>query len=202
MSKWRTVSIRQELAAAAKRTLETTPCKSLSEFVSEAIRLRLDELKHNQSQEKIAEKQIEYPVIHERLLYSPNHMWTMITPEGNIRIGLSRYTQKSLKGITNIQIKPVGSKVIRGKSFGFIETWIFRIDLYAPVSGRVDKINKDLQDRPILINEDPYEAGWIAEIKSDNIITLEEELRGLMSPKQYKIWAIRQQHFARVKTSA
>jgi len=63
--KWRTVHVRRELAATVKRTLETSSHRarthSLSEFVSEAIRLRLDELK--QRHEKIAEKQAEYPMI-------------------------------------------------------------------------------------------------------------------------------------------
>lgn len=198
MPKWRTIRIRQELAVAAKRTLETSQYRSLSEFVSEAIQLRLDELK--QSHKDIAGKHAEYTVIHERLLYTPNHMWAIVTPEGNIRVGASHYAQTHLKGITNIQIKPVGSKVDGDKPFGFVETWMFKFDLHAPVSGKIAKINKTLQDKPAIINEDPYEAGWIAEIEPNNIVTLEEELRDLMGPTQYKTWAIKQQYFAGTKT--
>ena len=77
MTEWRTVRVRQELVAAAKRTLDTSHYQSLSEFVSEAIRLRLDEMK--ESREKITEKQDIHPVIRERLLYTPNHMWAMVT---------------------------------------------------------------------------------------------------------------------------
>ena len=61
MPKWRTIRVKQELVVAVKRTLDTDRYRSLSEFVSEAVRLRLDELK--QSHEKIAEKKAEYPVI-------------------------------------------------------------------------------------------------------------------------------------------
>ncbi len=186
MPKWRTIRVKQELVTAVKSTLETGRYQSLSEFVSEAIRLRLDELK--QSHEKIAERQVEYRVIQERLLYTSNHMWTMITPEGNIRVGLSDYAQGHLKGIAGIQTHPVGYEVKKGEPFGVIETWMFMFDLHSPVSGKIIRINKVLQDEPSIINTDPYEVGWIAEIKPNNLITLEEEQRDLMRLPQYKMW--------------
>ncbi len=185
MPKWRTVRVKQELVAAAKRTLEKGRYRSLSEFVSEAIRLRLDELK--QSHEKIAERQTEYPVIHERLLYTPHHMWTMVTPEGNVRVGLSDYAQRQLKGIAGIQTHPVGYEVKKEEPFGVVETWMFMFDLYSPVSGVIIKINKVLQNEPSIINEDPHVIAWIAEIRPKNVITLEEELRDLMKLPQYKM---------------
>jgi len=186
MPKWKTIRVRQELVAAAKSTLEKGRYWSLSEFVSEAIRLRLDELK--QRHEKIAEKQAEYLVIHERLLYTPKHMWAMITPEGNVRVGLSDYAQEHLKGIADIQTHPVGYEVKKDEPLGVVETWMFMFDLYSPVSGKIIKINKVLQGEPSIINKDPYEIAWIAEIKPNNIVTLEEELRDLMRLHQYKTW--------------
>jgi len=189
MPRWRSVRVKQELVTAAKRTLETgryrTRTQSLSEFVSEAIRLRLDELK--QSHEKIA-KQTEYPMIRERLLYTRDHMWAMVTPEGNVRLGLSDYAQMHLKGIAGIWTDPVGCELKKKEPFGVIETWMFMFDLYSPVSGKIIKINKLLLDEPFIINKNLYEIAWIAEIKPDNLITLEEELRDLMRLHQYKVW--------------
>ncbi len=187
--KWKTVRVKQELVTATKRTIKKGRYRSLSDFVSEAIRLRLDELK--QSHEKIAEKKAEYPLIHERLLYTPNHMWTMVTPEGNVSVGLSDYAQEHLKGIVGIQTHQVGYEVKKGEPFGVVETWMFMFDLYSPVSGKIIKINKPLQDEPNIINTDPYRIIWIAEIKPDNIVTLEEELRDLMGIAQYKMWILR-----------
>ena len=189
MPRWRTVRVKQELVAAAKRMLDTDRYQNLSEFVSEAIRLRLDELR--QSREKIAEKQAEYPMIHERLLYTSNHIWAMVTPEGNIRVGLSDYAQEHLKGIARIQTHPVGYEVKTGETFGVVETWMFMFDLYSPVSGRIIKINKVLQDEPFVINKDSYEMAWIAEIKPNNLISLEEELRDLMNLRHYKPWVMK-----------
>ena len=186
MPKWRSVRVKQELVTAAKRTLEENHYRSLSEFVSEAIRLRLDELKR--SHEKIAEKQVEYPVIQERLLYASNHTWAMVTREGSIRVGLSEYAQRHLKGIAGIQVDPIGCEVKKEEPFGVVETWMFMFDLYSPVSGKIIRLNNVLQDEPFIINKDPYEIAWIAEIKPDNLITLEEELRDLMKLHQYKMW--------------
>ena len=189
MPRWRSVRVKQELVTAAKSTLEKGHYRSLSEFVSDAIRLRLDELK--QSHEKVAEKQVEYPVIHERLLYTPEHVWAMVTPEGSIRVGLSEYAQRHLKGIAGIQVDPIGCEVKKEEPFGVVETWMFMFDLYSPVSGKIIKINKDLQDEPFIINKDPYEIAWVAEIKPNNLITLEEELRDLMRLHQYKMWTLK-----------
>jgi len=197
MGKWKTVRVRQELLTAAERTLETSKYRSLSEFVSEAIQLRLQELR--QTREKPPEKRVEYSVIHERLLCSPNHMWAIVTPEGNIRVGLSDYAQKHLKGILNVHVSPIGYEVTRDKPFGHVETWMFKFDLYPPVSGKIVEVNSMLKDKPLMINEDPYEAGWIAEIKPVNVVVLEEELRDLMGPKQYKVWAIKQKRLAQTK---
>jgi len=184
--KWRTIRVKQELVEAVRRTLKSGRHRSISKFASEAIRLRLDELKP--SQEKIAEKQAEYPVIHERLLFTSNHMWATVTPGGNIRVGLSDYAQRHLKGIASIQTHPVGYEVKKEEPFGVVETSMFMFDLYSPVSGKIIKINKLLQNEPFIINKDPYKAVWIAEIKPNNLITLEEELRDLMKPHQYTIW--------------
>ncbi|MCW3980439.1 MAG: hypothetical protein NWF11_03080 [Candidatus Bathyarchaeota archaeon] len=194
MSKWKTVRVRQELMNAVERTLEKTSYRSLAEFVSDAIQIRLNDLKHEP-----IDQSVDYPLIHERLLCSNHHIWAMVTPDGNIRIGLSDYAQRRLKGITNLSTEPIGHNVTREEPFGFVETWMFKFDLYSPASGRIVKINDTLKERPAKINEDPYEAGWIAEIKPKSIVVLEEELRNLMSPNKYKIWAIKLDHFAQPK---
>lgn len=198
MAKWKTVRVRQELLTAVERSLETGHYRSLSEFVSEAIKTRLDELK--QDHEKLDEKQVKIPVNKERLLCSPYHVWAMVTPEGTIRVGLSDFAQKRLKSISKVETESIGHEVSKGKPFGSVETWMFNFDLQAPVSGKIVKLNNIIKDKPLTINEDPYEEGWIAEIKPDNVVVLEEELRDLMGPKQYKMFAFKQRRFAQAKT--
>jgi glycine cleavage system H protein len=186
MSEWKTVSIRQELIKEIEKALKTGRYRSISEFVSEAIRLRLEELMRAEGIP--AEKRKELLAVPEQLLYTPKHTWAQITPEGNIRVGVSDYAQRHLKGIANIITDPVGKEISKMEPFGVAETWMFMFDLYAPVSGKIVKVNENLRDKPHLINEDPYGEGWIIEIKPKNSMTLEEELKGLLGPREYNKW--------------
>jgi glycine cleavage system H protein len=186
MSEWKTVSIRQELIKEIERVLKTGRYRSISEFVSEAIRLRLEELMRAEGIP--ATKREELLAIPEQLLYTPKHTWAQITPEGNIRVGVSDYAQRHLKGIANIMTEPVGKEISKMEPFGVAETWMFMFDLYSPVSGKIVKVNEQLKDKPYLVNEDPYGEGWIIEIKPKNSLTLEEELKSLLSSREYNKW--------------
>ncbi|MEM0057879.1 MAG: glycine cleavage system protein GcvH [Candidatus Bathyarchaeia archaeon] len=186
MSEWKTVSIRQELIREIERIIRTGRYRSISEFVSEAIRLRLEELMRAEGIP--AAKREELLAIPEQLLYTPKHTWAQITPEGNIRVGVSDYAQRHLKGIANVMTEPVGKEVAKMEPFGVIETWMFMFDLYSPVSGKIVKVNEKLKDKPYLVNEDPYGEGWIVEIKPKNSLTLEEELKSLLSSREYNKW--------------
>jgi glycine cleavage system H protein len=186
MSEWKTVSIRQELIKEIERILRTGRYRSISEFVSEAIRLRLEELMRAEGIP--AAKREELLAIPEQLLYTPKHTWAQITPEGNIRVGVSDYAQRHLKGIANIMTEPVGKEIAKMEPFGVAETWMFMFDLYSPVSGKIVKVNEQLKDKPYLVNEDPYGEGWIIEIKPKNSLTLEEELKSLLGSREYNKW--------------
>jgi glycine cleavage system H protein len=183
MSEWKTVSIRQELIKEIERAIETGRYRSISEFVSEAIRLRLEEMMRAEGIP--AEKRKEILSTPEQLLYTAKHTWAQITPEGNIRVGVSDYAQRHLKGIAHIQTEPVGKEISKMEAFGVAETWMFMFDLYAPVSGKIVKVNDNLRSEPYIINEDPYKEGWIVEIKPKNSLTLEQELNGLLGAREY-----------------
>jgi glycine cleavage system H protein len=191
VTKWKTVRVKQDLLTAVERTIDSGRYSSLSEFVSEALRLRLDELRGSQGADA-ADEHVEYPVVRDRLLCSSEHMWAMVTPDGNIRVGLSDYAQRHLRSITALDVGPVGRSVEKDERFGFVETWMFRFDLHAPVSGKIVRVNGTLQEKPSSINEDPYETGWVAEIKPGNTVTLEDELRELMGSKEYRVYAVKQ----------
>lgn len=184
--RWKTIPIEKQLLTAAKSTLKKERYKNLSEFVTEAIQQHLNELR--QSHQTITEQRGEYPVVHERLLYNTDHVWALVTPEGNVRVGLSSYSKTRLKGIAGIQIDPIGSEVKNKEPFGVVETWMFTFDLYSPISGKIVKINEALQEDPSVINENPSAISWIAEIKPNNLVSLEEESRDLMKSDQYKTW--------------
>jgi len=197
MSEWKTVSIRQKLIEEIDKAIKTGRYRSISEFVSEAIRLRLEEFMRVEGIP--VEKRKKYLAVPEQLLYTPKHTWAQITPEGNIRVGLSDYAQRHLEGIAYIYTEALGKEVKKMEPFGVAETWMFMFDLYAPVSGKVVKFNDNLRNEPHLINEDPYREGWIIEIKPKNSLTLEQELKGMLSLRQYNKWVSKLEGRLKVK---
>src|SRR3989337_799327 len=111
MSKWKTVSIRHELINEIVKVLKTGRYRSISEFVSEAIRLRLEELLRV---ERIpVEKRTEPLATPVQLLYTPKHTWAQMIPDGNIRVGVSDYAQRQLKGKLPITTNPVEKKTTK-----------------------------------------------------------------------------------------
>jgi glycine cleavage system H protein len=194
---WKTVSIREELIKEIEKALETGRYRSISEFVSEAIRLRLEEFMRAEGIP--VEKRKKYLAVPEQLLYTPKHTWAQITPEGNIRVGLTDYAQRHLEGIAYIYTESMGKEIKKMEPFGVAETWMFMFDLYAPVSGKIVKFNETLRNEPQLINEDPYNEGWIVEIKPKNSLTLEQELKETLSLRQYNQWVSKLEGRLRVK---
>lgn len=185
--------------SAVERTVEAGRYRSLSEFVSEAVQLRLKEL-HQVHGGDVDKSVVECSVVVERLLCSADHLWAVVTAEGNIRVGLSDFAQERLKGVAGIHVNPVGCEVKKGESFGFVESWMFKFDLRAPVSGKFVRVNEALLKKPFIISEDSYDFGWVAEIRPDDLMVLEEELRDLMGPKKYKLYTMKQRHLKREKS--
>ncbi len=177
------MSIRRELIEEVERVLTTGRYRSISDFVSEAIRLRLEDI--IRAEGLPVEKRSETLATPSQLLYTPKHTWAQLLPEGNVRVGISDYAQKHLSGISHIRMEPVGKEINKMESFGVAETWMFKLDLHSPISGKITKINVNLKDDPHIINEDPYAQGWIAEIKPNNSLVLEQELKSLMSAREY-----------------
>jgi len=120
--------------------------------------------------------EIEGYLFPDDLYYHKEHFWARL--EGDIvTVGASDFAQKLAGQIVYVELPPTGRAVEQGKPCGSMESgkWVGRI--YAPVSGKVESSNQDLEDSPELMNDSPYEKGWIFKIKSSN---LQEELKNLM----------------------
>jgi len=110
------------------------------------------------------------------LYYHKEHFWARV--EGNIvTVGTTDFAQKLAGQIVYVELPSVGRTVEQGKPVGSMESgkWVGRI--YTPISGKVESVNQELEDSPELINESPYEKGWICRISPSN---LQEELGNLM----------------------
>ena len=116
----------------------------------------------------------------EDLKYSTEHEWARLENDGLV-VGITDYAQESLGEIVYVELPDEGSKVSQGEAFGVVESTKAVSDLYAPVSGTVEEVNDTLLDNPELINEDPYEDGWLIRIA----ISDESELDKLMDAAGY-----------------
>src|SRR4051812_12656812 len=96
--------------------------------------------------------------------YTKDHEWAMES-DGNVRFGISAFAVDQLGDITlvNLDVKP-GESVTKGKAFGTIESVKTLSDLFAPLSGKVARVNSELEKSPELVNEDCYGKAWMIEI--------------------------------------
>jgi glycine cleavage system H protein len=103
-------------------------------------------------------------VILEELRYSKDHAWARLDDDNRITIGISDYAQEELGEISGITLPEEGDEVIKDESFGSIESQDEVTDLFSPLSGEIVEINQELLDSPEIINEDPYQDGWILRV--------------------------------------
>jgi glycine cleavage system H protein len=119
----------------------------------------------------------------DNLKYTESDEWVMV--DGGIaKIGLTDYAQDQLSNIVFVDLSEVevGGSLSRGDTCAAVESVKAASDVYAPVSGEVTAINGALDDEPEAINNDPYGAGWLIEVKLSN----PSELNGLMDAAAYK----------------
>jgi glycine cleavage system H protein len=100
------------------------------------------------------------------LSYTEEHEWARI--EGDrATVGITDFAQESLGDIVYVDLPPAGTAVTAGETFGEVESTKSVSDLYSPVTGTVVERNSDLEQRPELVNADPYGEGWMVVIQMD-----------------------------------
>lgn len=115
------------------------------------------------------------------LRYHKEHDWARV--EGDVAtLGVTDYAQESLGDIVYIELPEVGAEVSAGVSYAEIESVKAVSDVFAPVSGTVIEANDEVVDAPELINESPYEDGWLIKIK----LSEPGEADDLMSAEEYE----------------
>lgn len=104
---------------------------------------------------------MEYPA---DLHYTPDHEWAR-QGQSSITIGITAFALNQLGDITLVELPEVGTQLNKGDTFGTIESVKSVSELYAPVAGKVLRVNEALEDSPELVNESPYDDGWMVEIE-------------------------------------
>lgn len=112
--------------------------------------------------------------------YTREHEWVQINGKQAI-VGITNYAQNELGDVVFVDLPETGSVVEANDEMAVVESVKAVSDIYAPVSGKVVKVNEALQDNPELINSDPYKDGWISIIEMSD----PDEVDELMSAEEY-----------------
>jgi glycine cleavage system H protein len=120
-------------------------------------------------------------MVKDNLRYTKEHEWAYTESDDIARIGISNYAQEQLGDVVFIELPAVGTKIQKSQKLGEIESVKAVSDLYAPISGEVIEVNQQVVETPELVNEDPYENGWLLRVKIDS----SSEMDNLLSSSEY-----------------
>ena len=118
--------------------------------------------------------------IRENLKYTKDHEWISI--DGDIAtVGITDFAQSELGDIVYVEVDTLNENLSKDDVFGTVEAVKTVSDLFIPVSGEILEFNESLNDNPELINESPYDEGWIIKMKVEDI----DQLSELLDSKSY-----------------
>jgi len=120
----------------------------------------------------------------EGLYYSKEFSWIKIEDD-KVRMGITDYAQQQLREIVYAELPEAGTEVKQNEPYGTVESVKAVSDLVAAVSGKVEEVNSEAQSKPEILNESPFENGWLVIVKPSN---LEAELPNLMNFNQAVEW--------------
>ena len=120
---------------------------------------------------------MEFP---EELKYSREHVWVRVEGDTAV-IGITDYAQEELGVVSGVELPDEGDEIEQDDSIGSVEARKTVAEIYAPFSGTVTGVNQEALDNPALLNDDPYDGGWLIEVSQLDA----EELKGLMSADDY-----------------
>jgi glycine cleavage system H protein len=115
------------------------------------------------------------------LRYTKEHEWARV--DGNqVTVGITQFAVEALGDITQVDLPKEGEAVSKDAIFGTVESVKAVSDLFAPVSGKVLKVNDPITDSPETVNEDCYDEGWMIIVEMSN----PKELDSLLTAEQYE----------------
>ncbi|KAA0007680.1 MAG: glycine cleavage system protein GcvH [Thermoplasmata archaeon] len=119
--------------------------------------------------------------VRDNLRYTKTHEWVEIK-EKTARVGITDHAQQELTDIVFVELPEIGKEVKKGEEVCTIESVKSVSEIYAPLSGKITNINKELEDSPEKVNKSPYDEGWLFEMEISN----EKEIEELLSPEDYR----------------
>ena len=114
--------------------------------------------------------------------YAESHEWAKMLDGNIVEVGISDYAQESLGDVVFVELPEIGTQVSAKDECCAVESVKAASDIYAPVSGEIVAVNEELDDAPELLNESPFENGWIFRIK----VSVDESMTELLDAEAYQ----------------
>jgi glycine cleavage system H protein len=118
--------------------------------------------------------------------FTKSHEW--LATDGTV--GLSDHAQKEITDVVFVELPKVGREFKAGEAVAVVESVKAAFDIYAPVSGKVTKVNNDVVKNPALVNQSPYGNGWLFNIEKSN----PTEEKNLMTHTDYRKFVESEEH--------
>jgi glycine cleavage system H protein len=121
---------------------------------------------------------MEFP---KKLRYTREHEWVLLENDTAL-VGITDYAQQHLGDVVFVELPEIGTELKKGEAFCVVESVKAASDVYAPLSGEVLDINEELEEQPEILNQSPYEKGWIVKIR----VVASTEYDDLMKVEDYE----------------
>jgi glycine cleavage system H protein len=115
------------------------------------------------------------------LKYTESHEWLRVEDDGLVSVGITDHAQALLGDLVFVELPEVGTEFVAGDECCVVESVKAASDVYMPISGEVAEVNEALADEPEIINNSPYDNGWLFKIKPSA-----DELADLMDADAYQ----------------
>jgi len=117
----------------------------------------------------------------EKYKFTEAHEW-VLEEDGTLVVGISDFAQEQLNDIIFVELPETGTEVTAGQEVATVESTKTASGIHAPVTGTIEEVNSDLESSPELINQSPYEDGWLFKIVPDS----EEDIESFISYEEYQ----------------
>lgn len=98
-------------------------------------------------------------------IYTEEHIWLLLKSDEIAAIGITEYAQSELGDIVYVELPEVGNVYQLGEACAVVESVKVASDIFAPVGCKIIEVNEELVDSPEILNEDPYENGWLCKVE-------------------------------------
>lgn len=119
--------------------------------------------------------------VRKNLKYTDTHEWLKLTDD-TAMVGITHHAQSELTDIVFVELPEIGKEIKKGEELCVVESVKSVSEIYSPISGKVANVNKRLEDAPEIINESPYDEGWLVEIEVKD----KSEFNSLLDSEAYK----------------